>query len=90
MSSHTQRVRSSQMDWPGWYARMAGDHPRRPEYLGLAAAEASKQVRSQRLRVIDTDQIEPSGGRVFLTADLRADRVNLLIQDGVVTSAARL
>ena len=54
MSSHVQRVRGSKMDWPGWFARIAGDHPRCPEHLGLTAAEVSKQ-----------DGVVTSGGEVL-------------------------
>jgi hypothetical protein len=77
------------VDWVEWFDQMAGEHPRCPEYVGLSVVEVTEQVGSQGLRIIDTNQVETSGGRMFLTADLRANRVNVLVRDGIVTAAAR-
>jgi 4'-phosphopantetheinyl transferase EntD len=70
--------------FPIWPASILGAR----SHLGLTIAQVAERVAPHRLRVIDADQIEASEGRVYLTADLRADRVNVLVQDGIVTSAA--
>ena len=77
------------MDWTEWFSHMAGEHPRCPEYLGLTIAEVTEHLAPHELRVIDADRIESSEGRTYLTAERRADRVNVLVQDGIVTSAAK-
>ena len=77
------------MDWVKWFDQTARKHPWCPEYLGLTVAEVTKRVDPQRLRVIDTNEAENARGRLFLTSDLRPDRVNVLVQNGVITAAAR-
>jgi len=71
-----------------WFDQQAGRHPRCNQYLGLTVAEVRLQVNDQDLRIIDTRVVETAGGRLFLTSDLRSDRVNVLVQDGMVTAAA--
>ena len=78
------------MDWIEWFDRMAREHPRCDEYIGMTVAGVREQVDIVDLRVIDADEIEGrEGGRMFLTADLRSGRVNVLVQGGLVTAAAR-
>jgi len=67
-------------------------HPSCDEYVGLTLAEVRQQVDSQHLRVMDMNEVEAAadaGRTVALTSDLRPNRVNVLVQDGVVTAAGR-
>ena len=59
-----------------------------PEYIGMTRSEAEERAAQNRLllRVIDVDENpEP-----VVTADLRGDRVTLLIRDGRVERAGWL
>jgi hypothetical protein len=78
------------VDWIEWFDRMARGHPRCDEYIGMTVAGVREQVDIVDLRVIDADEVEGrKGGRMFLTADLRSGRVNVLVQGGLVTAAAK-
>ena len=60
---------------------------RAKEYEGLTRREAEQQARTngvQHFRIVDRD----IPGGLALTADLRTDRLNLLIHDGRVARAA--
>ncbi len=71
---------------------MAGDHPRCDQFVGLPLAEVSSQVPNFNLRVVDAEESEAAASagkiRVF-HSDYRPNRVNVLVQKGVVTAAAR-
>jgi hypothetical protein len=80
------------VDWMEWFDRMAGEHPKCDEYLGLTLAEVKQRVDSQHLRIMDANEAEAAaeaGRRLAFTSDLRHDRVNVLVQDGMVTAAAK-
>jgi hypothetical protein len=76
------------MDWIVWFNERAGRHPRCDEYVGLSVTEVTQRVGAEHLRILDTNDVQVSG-RIFVTSDLRLDRVNVLVQDGVVTAAAK-
>lgn len=75
-----------------WFDRMTGEHPRCDEYLGLTVAEVRQSVDSQHLRIMDTNEAEAAaeaGRRLAFMSDLHPNRVNVLVQDGLVIAAAR-
>ena len=80
------------MDWIEWFDRMAGEHPRCDEFVGLPLAQVSLQVNSLNLRVVDAEESEAAtaAGKISVFhSDYRVNRVNVLVQKGVVTAAAK-
>jgi hypothetical protein len=80
------------VDWIDWFDRMAGGSPRCREFVGLSLAEVRSQVDSFQLRIVDAEEAEAAAAagtiQVF-HSDHRSDRVNVLVQKGVVTAAAK-
>jgi hypothetical protein len=68
---------------------MAGEHPRCDEFVGLSQAQVSLQVNSFNLRVVDAEASEAAAaaGKIgVFHSDHRPNRVNVLVQQGVVTA----
>jgi hypothetical protein len=71
------------------FERWAEHRPRCPEYIGLSRAEAvevaRKAGRAERMRIMDLDS-----GQEMLpwTSDLSPNRLNVVVRDGKVVSAA--
>jgi hypothetical protein len=76
------------VDLIAWFNKQASERPRCDEYVGLTVQEVTERVGAEHLRVVDTDQATATG-RLFLTSDLRHDRVNVFVRDGLVTAAAK-
>ena len=55
------------VDWMTWFDRMAGEHPRCDEYLGLTLAEVTQQVDSKHMRIVDTNEAEASAAGRTIT-----------------------
>jgi hypothetical protein len=71
---------------------MAGNHPRCDEFVGLPVAEVSLRVSRFNLRIVDVEEEEAAaaaGIRRVFHSDYRRDRVNILVQDGIVRAAAK-
>jgi hypothetical protein len=80
-----------QPDYLGWFSTMAGDAPRRPDYVGLRRSDAIELARQDprlAVRTLDLDALQDDGPRRMWTADGRRDRLNIVISDGIVVAAA--
>jgi hypothetical protein len=83
-----QKVSDPERDPIATFNRWAEGHEARPEFLGMTKSQATESAhqkgRFSEIRVLDLGQEQ----RTIWHMNLRPDRLNMVVRDGVVIAAA--